>query len=277
MARARRTGCRGRRARRSRRARRGSACARRSAAAAPRRPLDVPDPVEIAHPKVTVTVRVAPAGNVDGAHCGRDAIAHATSASKSQTFRVRHDARRHDDPLRHALRLRRPEVDDGERVPFGRTGAPEPHSASAARRGVACSIVCGTLSNADSTAAARVDAVSTSVSRGVPLRPAAAGERDDRKQAAARISSLGSRGGCPKRQDPTFRSRRWRRSSSPRCPRAAAGGTSRSGTASAACSRTTTASSRSGRATDARYCATSPSCGRSASCCRRARRSTARS
>ena len=42
--------------------------------------------------------------------------------------------------------------------------------------------------------------------------------------------------------------------------RAAAGGTSRSGTASAACSRTTAASSRSGRATAGRCFATSPSC-----------------
>ena len=68
------------------------------------------------------------------------------------------------------------------------------------------------------------------------------------------------------------RSRRWRPELVARAARAAtAGATSRSGTAFAACSRTSAASSRCGRATGGRCCATSRSCARSASCCRRTR------
>ena len=59
--------------------------------------------------------------------------------------------------------------------------------------------------------------------------------------------------------------------------RATAGRTSRSGTDFAACSRTSAASCGCGRATAGRCCATSRSSARSASCCHRAPRSTARS
>ena len=65
------------------------------------------------------------------------------------------------------------------------------------------------------------------------------------------------------------RSRRWRPSSSASSPKATSGSTSRSGTASAGSSRTAPASSGSGRGTRGRCCATSPSCGRSRSSCRR--------
>ena len=60
-------------------------------------------------------------------------------------------------------------------------------------------------------------------------------------------------------------------------PEGTTGSTSRSGTASAGCSRTDPASFASGRGTPGRCCATSPSCGRSRSFCRPSRRSTARS
>ena len=73
------------------------------------------------------------------------------------------------------------------------------------------------------------------------------------------------------------RFRRWRPSSSASCRSVTAGPTSRSGTDSAACSRTPAASCGCGRATDGRSCATSRSCSRSASCCHPAPRSTARS
>ena len=96
----------------------------------------------------------------------------------------------------------------------------------------------------------------------------------DRGPAETLAPVASVRRACPGRTCPF---RRWRPSSCGSSRRATAGSTSRSGTASAACSRTTAASWRSGAGTRGRCSATSRSCGRSATGSRPTRRSTARS
>ncbi len=103
------------------------------------------------------------------------------------------------------------------------------------------------------TAASQVEGASWP--RGVTApKPVTATRRHD--VADSRNSSLG--GSPPGR---TRRFRRWRPNSYASCPRAKGGPTSRSGTASAACSRTPAASLLCGRAMAGRCCVTSRSCG----------------